>query len=86
MFLQSVSDFRKEWLNFDLSFITESGDGFLKPTWNRGVSWTVETLKNSPNTLQRWGKTGYQKINEMISTETNESAGSTPAIKQKEKI
>jgi len=76
-YTKAVGDFRKEWLNFDMTFITEKGDGVVKPTWNRGVAWTFETLKDSPDTIQRWGNTGWQKMTELVNDTSSPASGSS---------
>jgi len=77
---KKVSDFRKEWLTWDFSFLTESGDGILKPTWNKGVSWTLEVVKDSPDTMSRWGQSGWKMVADLASQTS--SAPSPPSQKQ----
>jgi len=81
---QAASEFRKEWLNFDMSWLTASGDGIVKPAWNNGVSWTVEALADSPQTIQKWGSMGWQKVSELSaeSPQTATVGESAPSMKQ----
>ncbi len=67
IFKKAVSDFRKEWLNFDLSSISSPVNGVIKPGWNKGVGWVAEAIADSPETIQNLGKQGWQKITELAS-------------------
>jgi len=74
-----VSEFRKEWLNFDLSFITQrGGDGALKSTWNKGVIWTFDTIRETPSTLRAWGNSAWHMITEDRSAKAHPDKPSPP--------
>jgi len=70
----AVSNFRKEWLNVDLSSVTSPINGVVKPAWNKGVTWTIEAIADSPETIQSLSSTGWQKLKEL----SMESQGSKP--------
>lgn len=75
LLLQSVADFRQNYLSWapDLSYLKEEGDGIIKPTWNKGVAWTIEVLKDSPQAIKHWSQIGWDKITEF----TNEQQPAT---------
>jgi len=74
---QAVTDFRKEWLNFDLSRVSSPINGMIKPAWNKGVTWTVETVAELPENIPKWGVTGWQKLQELASPQSTESSTAT---------
>ncbi|XP_021950966.1 uncharacterized protein LOC110848138 [Folsomia candida] len=80
---KSIADFREQYLSFDLSFLTEEGDGVLKPTWNKGVSWTFESL---PGTLKGWGSSGWKMVSDLATDKTAATGvtatATSPAQKQ----
>lgn len=82
IFKQAVSDFRKEWLNFDLSNVSSPINGVIKPGWNKGVGWVAEAIADSPETIQNLGKQGWQKLSELAS-EPQTGAGAHKSEKSK---
>ncbi|CAG7713868.1 unnamed protein product [Allacma fusca] len=67
---EPVSNFRKEWLDFDLCEKTK--DGVIKSTWNKGVEVVIDGIAATPATLKGWTVTGWEKLSELAS-----NAGST---------
>ncbi len=65
------------FINFLHYALYNLGDGIIKPTWNKGVSWTIEALKESPTTLGNWGKAGWQKVSDFASEQTSSSTVTT---------
>lgn len=70
-----MSDFRKEWLNFDMSGLSSPINGVIKPGWNKGLAWVAEAIADSPETIQSWGAAGWQKLTDLAS-EPQTSSGS----------
>lgn len=69
-YTKAVTDFRHEWLP-DLSFVC-SGDGVIKPLWNSGVTWTIKTLANSPETIRNTSAAAWKKIGDMTSESSSD--------------
>jgi len=74
---EAVADFRKEWLNYDVSVVSSPINGMIKPAWNKGVTWTVETVGELPANIPKWGTAGWQKMIELATSSTSESPKST---------
>jgi hypothetical protein len=72
---EPVSNFRKEWLNFDLSEKTR--DGVIKSAWNKGVDVTIDTIAATPETLKGWTVSGWEKLSELASGAGTESSPPT---------
>ncbi|CAL8137956.1 unnamed protein product [Orchesella dallaii] len=70
----AITNFRKEWLNVDLSTVSSPINGVVKPVWNKGVTWTIEAIADSPETIQRLSSTGWEKLKEL----SMEPQGSPP--------
>ena len=64
-----MSNCRKEWLDFDLSW-TKNKDGIVRPAWNKGVYATFDFLAHSPETLQALAVSGWNKAYELASDST----------------
>jgi len=63
---KAVSEFQQEWLNFELPS-ANSGDGLIKPLWNKSITWTVAVLLNSPDMVKRLGCAGWKKLGDLTS-------------------
>jgi len=80
---EKVSDFKKNWLTYDLSWTTDN-DGILKPTWNKGVSITFDFLAHSPETVKSYSVRGWNKLNDVLNNTQQETT--TTATVQKSNV
>jgi len=76
--VDAVTDFKKEWLDFDLYWLG-SGDGIIKPTWNKSISWICDFLAHAPEDLRFVAGLGWEKLSDYAS----ESGSATATAKTK---
>lgn len=74
-----MTNFRKEWLNFDFAVVTRPINGIVKPAWNSSMIWTAEAVGNLPDNIPAWGSTGWQKLQELLAAQP--SIGTAPTDK-----
>jgi len=78
---EAVANFRKEWLDYDLSVISRPINGMVKPAWNKSVTWTVETVADLPENIPKWGVAGWEKIQDLATQQTSPALGSKTEAK-----
>lgn len=60
-----MSDFRKEWLDFDFAWLTEPGDGIVKPSWNKGITLFFDFTIAAPSYIKSWSVMGWEKLSSL---------------------